>query len=145
MLPFLLFPSKLLTMYWRRRSCACYKVCGVDKLTDNWNLYRKEFTHPKLTLYVPRVENMVSYMSWWLAKILMSKFLLKTFFQLKDIQYSSKYRTIGVLGEEGLKLVWRCCASARPKLQSSVAVYNHTRWSRTTTCFFWVVYFHDGQ
>ena len=35
---------------------------GVNKLTDNWNLFKKESTRPKLTLYLPSVENMVAYM-----------------------------------------------------------------------------------
>ena len=28
------------------RSCACYKVNGVDKLSDNSNLYQKKSTRP---------------------------------------------------------------------------------------------------
>ena len=38
------------------RSCACYKVYGVDKLSNNSNLYKKKSTRPKLTLYLPTVE-----------------------------------------------------------------------------------------
>ena len=52
---------------------ACYKVYGVDKLSNNLNLYKKKSTCPKLTLYPPTVENMVAHILWWLAIILMSK------------------------------------------------------------------------
>ena len=41
------------------RWCACYKVYGVDKLSNNSNLFKKISTRPKLTLYLPTVENMV--------------------------------------------------------------------------------------
>ena len=70
-------------------------------------------------------------------------FLFNTFFQLRDIQYSSKCRSIGVLGEEGLKLVWWCRASARPTFQSSVALYNHAHWPRIITCSSGMVYFRN--
>ena len=36
-------------------SCAGYKVYGVDKLSNNSNLYKKKSTRPKLTLYLPTV------------------------------------------------------------------------------------------
>ena len=49
------------------RSCACYKVYGVDKLTDNWNLYKKESICLTLILYLPSVENIVPYILWWLS------------------------------------------------------------------------------
>ena len=52
---------------------ACYKVYGEDKLSNNLNLYKKKSTCPKLTLYLPTVENMVAHILWWLAIILMSK------------------------------------------------------------------------
>ena len=42
------------------RSCACCKVYSVDNLTENINLWKKESTRPKLTLYLPSVENMVA-------------------------------------------------------------------------------------
>ena len=29
------------------RTCACYKVFGVNKLNNSWNLYKKNFTRPK--------------------------------------------------------------------------------------------------
>ena len=35
---------------------TCYKVYDVDKFSDNWNLYKAEFTHPKSILYLPSVE-----------------------------------------------------------------------------------------
>ena len=38
------------------RSWACYKAYGVDKLTDNSNLYNKKSARPKLNLYLPSVE-----------------------------------------------------------------------------------------
>ena len=44
-----------------------------------------------------------------------------------------------------MKLVWWCCASARPILPSSVAVYNHAHWSHISARFFWIVHFHKGQ
>ena len=53
------------------RLCACYKVYDVDTLTDNWNIY-KEPIRPKLTPYLPSVEDMVACIFWWLAKIFMS-------------------------------------------------------------------------
>ena len=43
-------------------------VCGADKLNDNWNVYKKDSTRPKLTLYLTNVENVVAYIFWWLAK-----------------------------------------------------------------------------
>ena len=84
------------------------QICVVEKLTDNSNLYQKESTCPKLTLYLPGIENMVAYILWWLALIFMSKVLFNTCLQLRDIQYSRKYPSFGVLGEEGLQLVWWC-------------------------------------
>ena len=54
-------------------------------------------------------------------------------FHLRNLQYLSKSRSIGVLGEEGLVVARWCSASARLTFQSSLAVYNHARWSRTTT------------
>ena len=47
-------------------------VCGVDKLINNWSLY-KESTRPKLTLYLQRVANMVAYILRWQAIIFISK------------------------------------------------------------------------
>ena len=109
---FLNFPPYFYQRNRDSRSCACYKVYGVDKLTDNWNLYMKESTRSKSTLYLPSVENMIAYILWWLPIIFMSKvFVQYFFFQLRGIQCSSKYRSIGVLGEEGRKLIWMCCAS----------------------------------
>ena len=58
---FLNFPPDFYQHNEDSRSCARYKVYGVDKLTVNWNLYKKELTRPKSTLYLPSVENMVSY------------------------------------------------------------------------------------
>ena len=55
------------------RSCSSYKVYGVDKLTNNSNLYKKKSSRPKLTLYLPTVENMVAQVLWWLVMIFMSK------------------------------------------------------------------------
>ena len=52
------------------RSRAFY---GVEKLPDNWNVYKKDSSRPKLTICLPRVENMVAYILWWLAIIFMSK------------------------------------------------------------------------
>ena len=127
------------------RSCAGYKVYGIDKLSNNSNLYKKKPTRPKLTLYLPTVKNMVAQVLWWLAIIFMSKIFVWPVFQLPNIQYSSKSRRIGVLGKEGLIVAWWCSASARPTFQSSVAVYNYARWSRITTGFFWIVYYNNGQ
>ena len=56
------FPPKFCQRNGDSRSCANYKFYGVNKLTDNWNLLKKESTRPKLTLYLPSVENMVAYM-----------------------------------------------------------------------------------
>ena len=127
------------------RSCACYKVYGVDKLSNNSNLYKKKSTRPKLTLYLLTVENMVAQVSWWLAIMFISKIFVQPVCQLPNIQYSSKSRSISGLGEEGLIVASWCSASARPTFQSSVAVYYHAHWSRITTGFFWVVYHNDGQ
>ena len=115
------------------------KVYGVDNFSNNSNSY-KESTCPQLTLYLPTVDNMVAHILWWLAIIFMAKI-----FQLRNIHYSSKSHRIGVLGEEGLIVAWWCSASARPTFQSSVAVYNHARWSRITTGFFWIAYSNNGQ
>ena len=116
----------------------------VGKLPDNWNSYKKESTRPKLTLYLPSVENMVAYIFMMTGNNIHGEsFCLTRFFywKISNIQANS----IGGVGVEGLKLVWWCCASARPSFQSSIAVYNHVRWSCITTCFFWIVYFHYGQ
>ena len=48
-------------------------VYGVDKLSNNSNVYKKKSTRPKLTLYLPTVENIVAKVLWWLAIIFMSK------------------------------------------------------------------------
>ena len=77
------FPPDFYQRNWDRRSCACYKVYWEDKLSDNWNLYEKESTRSKLTLYIPSVENMVAYILWWVAIIFMSKLFVK----LKQISY----------------------------------------------------------
>ena len=74
------FPQDIYQRNGDSRSCALYKVYGVDKLTDNWNSSKKESTRPKLTLYLQSVENMVTYIFWWLAIIVMSKVLFNTFF-----------------------------------------------------------------
>ena len=87
---------------------------------------------------------MFAHILWWLAIIFMSKIFVYPVFQLRNIQYSSKSRIIAVLHEEGLIVEWWCSVSARPTFQSSVAVYNHTRWSRITTGLFWIVYFNNG-
>ena len=115
---------------------------GEDKLDNNWNWYKKTSTCPKLTLYL--AENMVAHILWWLARIFMSEILIQLVFQLRTIQYLSKSRIAGVLGEEGLIVAWWCSASARPIFQFSVAVDNHARWSRIATGFFWIVYFNNG-
>ena len=122
------------------RSSACYNVYGVDELTDIWNFHKKESTRPELTIYLQIFWKygciyFCDDWQWYSCR----KFLLNSFFQLRDIQYSSKYRGTGVLGEEGLKLVWWYCASTRPTFESSVAVYNHTCLSRITTCFIWII------
>ena len=57
---FLNFPPDFHQRNGNTRSCACYKVCGVEKLSNNSNLYKKKSTHPELTLYLPTVENMVA-------------------------------------------------------------------------------------
>ena len=63
----------------------------VGKLTDNWNSYKKESTRPKLTLYLPSVENMVAYIFMMTGNNIHGEsFCLTRFFLLKDIQYSSK-------------------------------------------------------
>ena len=127
------------------RSCAWYIVYGVDKLGNNSNLYMKKSTRPKLTLYLPRVENVVAQVLWWLAIIFISNVFLLPVFQLPYIQYSSKSSKISELREEGLIVAWWCSASARPTFQSNVAVYNHARWSRIITGFFWIVYYDNEQ
>ena len=127
------------------RSCACYKVYGVDNLSNNPNLYKKKSTCPKLNILLPTIENMVAQVLWWLAIIFKSKIFVLPVFQLPKIQYSSKSRSISVLDEEGLIMAWWCSASTRPTFQSSVAVYNHARWSRIATGFFWIVYYNNGQ
>ena len=48
------------------------KVYGVDNWSNNSNLYKKKSTRPKLTRYLPTVENMVAHILWWLAIIFMS-------------------------------------------------------------------------
>ena len=70
--PFLNFPPNFYQCKGDSRSCACYKDYGVDKLTDIWNLYKEESARPKFTLYLRSVENIVVYILWWLAIILMS-------------------------------------------------------------------------
>ena len=75
---FLNFPTDFYLHNWDSKSRACYKVYWVDKLTDNWNLYKKESTRPELTLYLPSAENMVAYILWWLAIIFISKILVLT-------------------------------------------------------------------
>ena len=142
---FLNFPPDCYHRNGDKRSRVCYKVYGVDKLTNNWNLYKKESTHPKSTLYVPRFKNMVAQILWWLVIIFVSESFVTRSFELRNIQYSSKSRSVSVLDEEGLIVVWQCWASARPAFQSNVAVYGDGRWSRITTCLFWIVYFHNGQ
>ena len=52
---FLNFPPDFHQRNGDSRSCACCKVYGVDKLINNWNLY-KESTRPKLILYLPTFE-----------------------------------------------------------------------------------------
>ena len=133
---FLYFPQDFQQRNGDTRSCACYKVYGVGNFSNNSNSYDKESTCPKLTLYLPPVQNMVAHILCWLAIIFMSKVFVSPVFQLLSIQYSSKSHRIGVLGEEGLVVAWWCSVSARPTFQSSVGVYNHARWSRITTGFF---------
>ena len=142
---FLNFPPDFYQRNRNNTSCAYYKVYGVDKLSNNWDLYKAESTHPESTLCLLSVENMVAFILWWLAITFKWKVFVEHVFRLRDIQYSSKYRSIGVIDEEGLKLVWRCSASARPTFQSRVTVYNHARCSRITTCFLWTVYIHNRQ
>ena len=77
------FPLDFYQRHRDSRSCTCYKVCGVEKLTDNWNLYKKESTCPKLDLYLRNVDNMVAYILWWL---LMSIVFFK--WESSDIQVS---------------------------------------------------------
>ena len=48
------------------------KVYGVDNLSNNSNVYKKKLTRPKLTHYLPTVENMVAHILWWLAMIFIS-------------------------------------------------------------------------
>ena len=128
------------------RSCACYELSGVDTWSNNnWNLFKNESTRSKLTLYLPTVENMVEHNLWWLALIFMSKnFFVWPVFHLRNLQYLSKSHSIGVLGRECLIVARWCSASARLTFQSSVAVYNHARWSCTTTGFFCILYFDNG-
>ena len=57
---FLNFPPDYYQRNRNNTSCARYKVYGVDRLSDNWNLYKAESTHPKSTLYLASVENMVA-------------------------------------------------------------------------------------
>ena len=140
-----IFPPDFQQRIGDTRLCACYKVYGVDNFSNNSNSYNKESTCPKLTLYLPTVENMVAHILWWLAIIFMAKKFVSPIFQLRNIQYSSKSHRIGVLGEAGLIVAWWCSASTRPSFQSSVAVYNNARWSRITTGFFWIAYSNNGQ
>ena len=143
-LPFSYFPSRFSPTTADRvhvTSLWCRQV-------DWWLKFYKDrkSTRPKLILYLPSVENMFACILWWMGIKFMSKVFLTRFlfqFQLRYIQFSNKYRSIGVLVGEGLKLVWWCFASARPTFQSTIAVYNFVRWSRITTYFFWIVYFHN--
>ena len=70
---FLYFPPDFQQRNGDTRSCARYNVYGVDNFSNNFNSYKKDSTCPKLTLYLPTVENMVEHILWWLAKIFMSK------------------------------------------------------------------------
>ena len=145
---FINFPPDFHQRNGDTRSCACYKVYGIDgidKLSNNSNLYKKKSTCPKLTLYLPTVENMVAQVLWRLAIIFTSKIFVYHTFQFPNIQYSRKRRSISVLCKEGLIVAWWCSASSRPTFQCSVAVYNYARWSRITTGFFWIVYHNNGQ
>ena len=83
---FAVFLISLQILYQRNgdsKSCACYKLYGVDKLNDNWNSYEKESTRPKSTRYLPSVENMVAYILTWLAIIFMSKVFVKHVFSVE--------------------------------------------------------------
>ena len=78
----------------------------------------------------------------------MSNSFAYTVFKSQNNQYSGESRSIGVLGEEGLMEAYWFSASVRPifqSFQSSVAVYNHARWSRITTGFFRIVYLKNEQ
>ena len=48
---FAIFLISLSDFHQRNGENTCCKICGVDKLTNNWNLYKKS-TRPKLTLYI---------------------------------------------------------------------------------------------
>ena len=135
---------KSIGFYSYTQEMCCCNLDLVLEASNNSNLYKKKSTRSKLTLYPPIVENMMAHILWWLAIIFMLTFSVKPIFQLLNIQYSSKSRSISVLGEEGLIWAWWYSASARPTFQSSVAVYNHAHWSRITTGFFWIVYFDNG-
>ena len=54
------------------RSCTCYKVYHVDKLTTSLNLSKKQSTRPQLTLFIPR-KILVALILWWLAITFMCK------------------------------------------------------------------------
>ena len=56
---FLNFPPDFYQRNSGNRSSAWHKVYGVDNLTNNWNLYKKESTCPKSNIYLPSVENMI--------------------------------------------------------------------------------------
>ena len=106
----------------------------MDLWWQSWN--GNWSAHPTWTLYLPKIKHMTAQT--------LSQIFVPHVFELRNIQYSSKIRNIGLLGEEGLIVVWRCWASARPAFQSSVAVCNHARWSHITS-FFWIVCFRNGQ
>ena len=50
---FFSFPSNFYQRNGYTWSCACYKVYGVDKLSNTWNLYKKSI-RIHLTLYLTR-------------------------------------------------------------------------------------------
>ena len=55
------FPPDFHQRNGHTRSCTCYKVCGVDKLSNNSNLYQEKSIRPKLTLYLATIENMFAH------------------------------------------------------------------------------------
>ena len=124
--------------------CNVYN-CHGNLVFLSWNIIEKSLKFFKSCLWEPWVENMVTQFLWWLAIILISKIFVYPDFQLPNIQYLSKSHSIRVLSEEGLIVAWWGSLSAVPTFQSSVAVYNHPRWSRITTGFFWIVWFNNGQ
>ena len=92
---FLNFPPDFYQHNWDSKWCSYYQVYWVNKLSDYWNLYKKESTSHELTLYLPSVEIMVTYILWWLAIIFIKKFCLTRFCNWETFNIQTK-------------IVWSC-------------------------------------